>query len=245
MSSSNFYTNRLNADIENIEVAYNDLSAVSMADQQSVGPETVIGQGNTSFEMAEDEDVASAADAEEQAIGQLLWGGAIGISLLMVGAFVLARCVGPFAADAEKAELLWGVAGAAVIPAIGLWISALTHAFASATGSYVVATGAILFGGINLLRRITNLVSNWRQLGRRSRIEWLIQHHRVAIFDRYFGMDREAFVADISRRFNVRPSVSESLHDLIAAYLDERSYSTQYRGVHQEPVVTQAVPYSP
>ena len=53
-----------------------------------------------------------------------------------------------------------GMARAVVIPMIGLWISAGAHSLATSSGgSYIIASGALLFGGIRFLARVGDFIS--------------------------------------------------------------------------------------
>jgi hypothetical protein len=143
------------------------LSAITM--QSSTLVNTAFDQMNLAIDHANEavhgiDQAALTARETEKNIGLALWGGAAAITTLAIILLFRAASLGSLPAEAIKREFLVSIAKSAAIPAVGLWISAITHQAASNGGSYVIATGALLFGGINLLKRIIQYLEIQGQL---------------------------------------------------------------------------------
>lgn len=206
----------------------NDNTAITNATSQLQKGIDEINSGNNS--------IVAIADQQQQSVQSTkilyIWGTGIFVFISLV-LFILSRKKSKYPSEQQKIKLYGQLFLTSLWPTIGFLITLISYT-STKSGNYTIATGAILFGTISLIRQLYAYFKKVKpELDIYIAAEKLLIDNYADLLRLYSTLSAEDFEHIIAGKYNVNHKVSKFLHSRIHEYIN--SARTQAQQVNYDP----------
>lgn len=229
------YRNALNKYRQGIEI--DDKYQIENAVTDMESAENKINAASEDFTIAVEE-----IENEENSTGWMYSFGTLIFFCVTLFLFFKSRGSSKYTAVQAKKELYWNLFLSSLVPFIGFLVTLFTYEVSS-SGSYTIASGAIVLGTINLIRGLYNFYNLRPQIQQLIKVEGILVDHYSEVIGLFLYLSEKEFIAVIKSKFDIDEGSAKQVVDRLDEVVQE--FKKQQRKSQDSPKKENTNAYNP